>query len=124
LRREGGFGAHVVAVDEDDTSEVWRDPEPAREVDHRAALWNLELGATVATLGWKKCGERGEELDCDLHLNPPCPSDATAEWRVVTRSRSPGRIASRFSSLFQRTTSLTDTPYCLAIELSVSRGTR
>src|SRR5262249_29639728 len=103
------LGSDVPAVDENDSREIGGDAETGGDVCDGAALGDLQLGCAVATVGGEECGERSEESDFDSQRNPPCPSSSTV-GRSVTRSRSPGRIASPLSRLFQRRTSLADTP--------------
>src|SRR5581483_1130279 len=78
-------------------------------------------GQAVLAAGREVGGEGGEKADFDGHLNPPCPSCST-EGRMATRRRSPGWIGACRPRLFQRSTSPTETPYCFAMDDTVSRG--
>src|SRR5207247_49753 len=110
-RGERTSGLRVLTVHEHDAREVRGDPQPTRDVVDGRSFRNVERDSALGVRSGQIREEGREEPDFDLQRRSS-----------ATRSRSPGRIWSRLSRLFQRSTSSTDSPYRLAIELTVSSG--
>src|SRR5207249_10293173 len=103
-------GRCVVTVPGHHTRQVGGNPQAPRDVVDGGGFRDLERHGALRLGNGQVCEKRREEPDFDLQRS----------WAI--RSRSPGRMWSWRSRRFQRSTSATDSPYSLAIELTVSCG--